>query len=98
MVENNQFGLKPGVYEHYEKGELYKVVTIVNYRRHSNGLWIPMADPIVCYEHLEAQYDVNPKNPGTKTMVHKGFQLRLSEFVQEVKLEGGKTVKRFKPV
>lgn len=98
MLAINQFDLNHTVFEHYEDKQIYVVRTIITHRRHSKGLWIPMPDPMVAYEHLEVQYAENPKNPGSKTMVQKGFSMKLSEFKGMVKDDKGDTVRRFKPV
>lgn len=92
MLENNQFGVKPGPYEHY-KGGIYILRNIVTHHK-LDGAWTHIQDPWIVYEHLEPKYEeVN----GVMQQVQKSYMRRMSEFTAEVEVDGQK-VKRFKPL
>jgi hypothetical protein len=77
MLENNQFNLKPGVYQHHTG--LYKVTNVVTHRK-VEGVWTKLQSPDVIYEHLETQYDyINDST--TKQMVIKCYSEPLSHFI-----------------
>lgn len=94
MLDNNQFKLKPGVYEHY-KGGIYVVENIVTHEANEDGGdWIHLQDPKVIYRNLDAQYaTIND----VRQQIIKTFSKRLSEFTGWVEIDGEK-VQRYKPI
>lgn len=94
MLEHNQFGIKPGTYEHY-KGGIYVVENILTHEKPiAEGAWTKMHDPLVIYRNLEQQFEsVN----GTKQYVIKTFARPLTEFLATVEIDGV-SVKRFKRI
>lgn len=99
IIEHNQFGLRPGPYEHYKinadgSHPIYVVENIVTHVW-KKGIWFKLQDPYVIYRNLENQYEeVN----GTRQWVIKSFMRTLSEFMGEAVGADGKKVKRFKPI
>jgi hypothetical protein len=93
MNRINEFGIEPGVYEHYKKG-LYVVTDIITHMDNPNtGKMEAIPDPLVVYR------DVTPvvrHVNGKAQTAHQVYARTLSEFTAIVP-HNGKNVKRFTP-
>jgi len=81
MIENNQFGIKPGPFEHIKNGKIYILKTITTHVQ-VDGVWQEIKDPECCYEDLEKEFEDFKDATGKpiRKMVHRGYKRPLSEF------------------
>lgn len=86
IIENNQFNIKPGPFEHYKNGKIYILKTVANYHQ-VNGVWVEKLIPTVIYEELDKVFEDFTKENGEiiRKMVHRGFERPLPEFREKFK-------------
>lgn len=85
MLENNQFGIKPGPYKHY-KGATFIVENILTHQEEDQeGPFIKLQDPLVIYRDLEYQFE---SLNGVKQLVIKTYSMPLSLFAGNIMVDG----------
>lgn len=93
MLEHNQFGLKPGAYQHY-KGGIFVVENVLTHQEEDpEGPFMKLQDPLVIYRNLEQQFET--LNGGNPKQIIKTYSMPISLFMGNV-MVSGELIKRFK--
>lgn len=78
----NEFNLEPGVYAHH-RGDLYVVITILNFIDGQDGMMGELTDPLVIFRDLEPLKGHDSTGRPTNRL-HRVYAHPLSEFKKEI--------------